>query len=341
MPSRSFFEVPDQFANRVILLDYHPNSDMPDIEQFVARGLAPLVDEASLARLVGISTQTVFNMTRRVEKHYLKFKVEKKSGGYRDVSSPRTYLKVVQWWLLDNILSKLTFENCVTGFVPGMGPYRNAQIHSGANHILNVDLKDFFPSVTSEMVKRTWLALGYNSVVAQQLTDLTTFEGCLPQGAPTSPSLSNLACLNMDLQLAELARVRGYKFTRYADDVTFSSYSFLPLELVSDISAVCLENGFMLNGKKTRFRGRGGAMQITGFVVNGRTQLPRQWRKRARAIFYQATKNPELFVHRINVVGGYFGMLCSFSDVGDPLRASGQVALDILVKMRKSLIHAE
>jgi len=144
MPSRSFFSVPDQLANQAILNDVHMGMFEREIAAFVARGIAPLVDEKSLSQLLGIGYRVILDISRRKEHHYRSFPLKKRNGCIREIHSPRTYLKVIHWWILDNILCKVEFPGCVSGFVRGRGIYYNAELHIGAKHMLNMDLKDFF-----------------------------------------------------------------------------------------------------------------------------------------------------------------------------------------------------
>jgi hypothetical protein len=335
MPSRSFFDVPDQLANRAVLLEYIPDGDFLPLDKFVARGIAPLLDEASIARLIGISTRTVFVLMLNPEKHYRTFEIKKKSGSSRTIHAPRTYLKVVQWWILDNILKKFEFDTCVTGFRTGSSPLLNAQRHVGANHLLCMDLKDFFPSIDEEAVARIWSEFGYDPIVVKQLTSLTTFRGRLPQGAPTSPSLANIAAKIMDTKLTSLSQLYGYSYSRYADDLTFSAYNLIDVDFAEMVEKVVYEAGFSLNASKTRFLGRGSAMEVTGFVVNSHPQLPKKWRKNARAIFYTAISNPAENTHRINYLRGIYGAVASFTNEGNDLRRSGQQALRLVSEARR------
>jgi len=119
MPSRSFYLSSDLRHLDAILLDANGQDAEQALVQFRDLGIAPLIDVASLARCMGISTVTIFAILHRKNKHYRRFELPKKSGGMRQISTPRTYLKVIQWWILDNILSRIGFPEYVTGFVRG------------------------------------------------------------------------------------------------------------------------------------------------------------------------------------------------------------------------------
>lgn len=337
MPSRSFFDVPDQLANKFLLEQYHSEEIGLQIDKFVAKGIAPLVDVHSIGRLVGVGGNIIHSLSKKTNAHYRTFSIPKKSGGYRQISSPRTYLKVVQWWILDNILKSQKFDECVTAFVSGCSPMRNAQRHVGSSHLLCIDLTNFFPSISKERVIEIWRSLGYGEAVSEQLGALCTLEGKLPQGAPTSPLLANLAAAELDKKLKIVSSSVGYNYTRYADDITFSSQHPIPVEFVKSVSDVVSACGFEVNKKKTRFVGKGGAMEVTGYIINSYPQLPRTWRKNARSAFYSALRNPYLYVDRINYLRGLFGAVSSFADEGDELRSNGKSAIEAVLLCKSKI----
>jgi len=221
-------------------------------------------------------------------------------------------LKVIQWWILDNILRNVELPENIMGFVRGRGIHANANFHVGANNILNMDLKDFFPSVSIERVRSSFQSLGYDEVVANQLSEICTLDDCLPQGAPTSPSLANIAALELDRSLIDFARECRIKYTRYADDLTFSSKEFISEEFKDGIVSRIDNCGFSINKRKTRFCGHGGRMEVTSLVVNSHVQPPRQWRNKVRMLFFQATRHPEEFRDRLDELNGYFGAINAF-----------------------------
>ena len=130
---------------------------------------------------------------------------------------------MIQWWILDNILSNVTMAENVFGFVQGRSAIDNATYHIGAAHILNVDIKQFFPSISADKIKIVFGSLGYSEEVSTMLAELCCLDERLPQGAPTSPALANMVLRELDEELSLLAAQYGRKYTRYADDLTFSS----------------------------------------------------------------------------------------------------------------------
>lgn len=330
MPPRTFY-FPEDFEHiEAILRDAHRADVEDSFARFEAVGLPPLVSEGSLAQALGISTRLIFSIIRRKEKHYRRFEIQKPNGGSRNIASPRTYLKVVQWWILDNILRNIEFPENIMGFIRGRGVQKNASFHVGANHVLNMDLRDFFSSVTIELVQSSFQSLGYDEVVAGQLSEICTLDECLPQGAPTSPSLANMAASELDRSLIEYSRERNIKYTRYADDLTFSSEEFISENFKNEVISKIEDCEFLINERKTRFCGHGGRMEVTGLVVNSHVQPPRQWRNNVRMLFFQAIKHPEEFRDRLDELNGYFGTVSAFIPQGNDhkLLTMGRMAID-------------
>lgn len=312
MPSRSFFLPPDFAYHEAILTDIHGPSCFETIAKARAANCAPLLDIRSLAHLIGVSPKLLSWVVLNPQKNYRTFTISKRCGGDRMISSPRVFLKVIQWWILDNILRPIELPSHVTGFVRGRGAFANACIHSGQNHLLNVDLKDFFPSISSDRVRQFWSGFPYPEDVARQLTRLTTFMGSLPQGAPTSPAIANLIALSMDKDLHEYSNKNNMLYSRYADDLTFSSKDWIYPDSISEIAHVARRHSFRINGAKVRRSGRGDRMEVTGFVINHRPQLPRRWRNKARGIFYRAYRNPAQYLDRIAELNGILGAIATY-----------------------------
>jgi retron-type reverse transcriptase len=258
---------------------------------------------SDICDFLGVSHEIIHNLRLHKDAQYRTFTIEKKSGGTREISSPRTFLKVIQWWILDTILYNAYVPEVAFGFVRERSFLENARAHVGNTHVLNVDVENFFSSIKTLRVRNIFKELGYNELVATGLADLTTLKGCLPQGAPTSPMLANLAFSECDQRLRQLSDGIGATYTRYADDITFSSKLRLPLSLPSDIGEVIAEHGFKLNPKKTKFMGPNQTKEVTGLIL-GRDgiALNRGYLNAARGWFHSAKCYPERYrwkVHRI------------------------------------------
>lgn len=241
--------------------------------------------------------------------HYIRFSVAKKSGGTRELAAPHRKLAQSQQWILENILNTIEPNAAAHGFVPKHSTLTNAAPHVRKAVVVNADLKDFFPTICFPRVKGLFQQLGYSPAAATILALLCTesprreveYAGtkyhvatgprALPQGACTSPALSNLAARGMDGRLCGIARKLGWTYTRYADDLTFSADSSAgekPGYLLARVRHIAQDEGFQVNEKKTRVQRRNTAQTVTSIVVNQRPGAPRKLVRRLRAILHRA-----------------------------------------------------
>lgn len=230
---------------------------------------------------------------------YRSFEIPKKSGGTRSIKAPHRYLKMIQRYLNLCFLSVFTPAPNVTGFVPGKNVVTNAAMHTGKKYVYNIDLKDFFPSIS---FFRVWAVLSkvppfrLDNEVARIIANLCCDDECLPQGAPTSPILSNAVCMRLDRKLYNLAKEMDFTYSRYADDITISSNTniFSP-EFREKIFTFIKEEGFEVNLKKERLQKNnvvvGGELirerqEVTGIIVNRKTNVSRSYIKNLRAALH-------------------------------------------------------
>lgn len=231
-------------------------------------GLPRIRTFAELASQINVDPKHLWLMLFGSDHWYVRFQVPKRTSGHRNISHPKPALKAVQYWILHHILNKLNASTSSYGFERGSKLRNHAAQHIGAIRMLNLDISDFFSSVSVARVTSVFRLAGYNSKVASMLARLCTARGGLPQGSPTSPKLANLACYRMDTRLAALSDARGLVYTRYADDMSFSAASYTPLVKSRNlIIAIIRDSGFRLNGKKTRLLGPRCALKVTGLVV--------------------------------------------------------------------------
>jgi RNA-directed DNA polymerase len=244
--------------------------------------------------------------------HYHRFAIPKKIGGVRWISAPLPRLKRAQYWVLDNILTKVPVHAAAHGFLPGRSIVSNASPHAGQAVVINLDLKDFFPSIKFPRIKGAFRVLGYSEPVATVLALLTSEnvsdamevdgeqfyvghaarERQLPQGAPTSPMLTNILCRTLDKRLAGLARQLGFSYTRYADDLTFSAQSKEKVgELLRRARWIISDEGFTPHPDKQHVMHAGRQQTVTGLVVNKVPAAPRSERRKLRAALHQAQQN--------------------------------------------------
>ncbi len=241
--------------------------------------------------------------------HYVSFTVPKKSGGTRTLSAPHRKLAAAQEWIFENIISRLSYPEPAHGFIPGRSTLTNAQPHCGKAVVLNMDLEGFFPSIGFLRVRSVFHRLGYSPAVATILALLCTecprqqvvYDGKpyhvaigprgLPQGACTSPGLSNQVARRLDKRLGGLAIKLGLTYTRYADDLSFSGNEELESHigyLLARVRHIAQEEGFAVNEKKSRVLRRNAMQRVTGLVVNDRPGVARKQVRRLRAILHRA-----------------------------------------------------
>jgi len=306
------FETPQQL--RQALGTYLPatNDVGLNFETLVSNNLPPLVSATAFGTVLGVNPKLLTAMTKFPDKYYREFTIKRRSGGLRQIRAPRTFLKTVQQYIHKYILSQLEVPSHVTGFVKGRGVISNALIHKAAPYILNVDIEDFFGSITEKTVREFFLELGYNVDMARLLMRLCTYGGSLPQGAPTSPALANHIFSTVDLGILELCTPNSLNYSRYADDLTFSGAKRIPQEFLHELQVLLKTHGFKLNQKKTRFSRPGQAKYVTGLVVNERVQAPRELRRNLRAMFHNAEKAPSSFAERPHHLLGWASYVNSY-----------------------------
>lgn len=208
----------------------------------------------------------------------------------RIITAPSRRLKQRQQWVLREILSVLQTSPYTHGFEPGRSIKTHAQLHADNDYVLCLDIRDFFPSIPQAHVKKVFQSAGYSPSAADALSELCCFENALPQGAPTSPRLSNLVFKELDLSLAHIAQKRGAVYSRYADDLTFSASQTME-GLFNDVEQLLQRHGFLLNQDKIHFYGPGKPKRITGLVVqNGTLSVPKRFKRQLRQEIYYCSK---------------------------------------------------
>lgn len=231
---------------------------------------------------------------------YFSFSIRKKSGGERQILSPSPSLKIIQSKLLQVLESVYYPKATVHGFVKDKSIVTNASMHSSKRNLLNLDLLDFFAVINFGRVRGLFMSrpYGLNDKVATILAQICCHDNQLPQGAPTSPIISNMICARMDSQLLGLAVQNRCVYTRYADDITFSTTirrfpgslaTILPsgeVELGSDLLEIIISNGFQVNSSKTRLQTEYRRQEVTGLVVNKFPNIKREFILQVRAMLH-------------------------------------------------------
>lgn len=225
------------------------------------------------ANLLQIKEEQLQQILKKVPAHYTVFSLRKRSGGFRAICAPDEQLHAVQQTIYRRILISVPVHPAATGFRPGTSVTENARPHLGKKQVLKVDLHDFFPSIRYTRVRALFEETGYPGPIARVLAELCCLKRKLPQGAPTSPALSNIIALSLDRKMTALAQSRGLTYTRYADDLTFSGDDFSKDSLLSSVEQIVEEEGFTLNRKKTRFLTEHKRKIITGVSISSGKKL--------------------------------------------------------------------
>lgn len=260
------------------------------VKDYVARlgekGLPVIFEFLDLANVLGIHENILSNMLKNPTPYYHEFRIQKRSGGSREISSPSPVLRQAQLWILDQILSKVPLHEAAHGFVPGRSIVTNARMHLNAACVLKIDIKDFFPSVSIRRGVATFMRCGYPKNVSYYLASLCFLEGGLPQGAPTSPCMSNIVAKRLDARLCALAKNAGLTYTRYADDLAFSGNQ-ISLGFLKKCQEIIEDEGFIPNNKKTRLIRGNGKKVIAGVSVAGeRLHLPKAFVRKIKSDVY-------------------------------------------------------
>ena len=258
-----------------------------------------------LAELLGTNYMDLCNLIRYRDGYYSYHLIKKRSGGKRRIVVPYDNLKRIQRWILDEILAKEVVHPCCKGFIKGSNILGNAKVHVGKTYIKKFDLKDFFECIDVKRVYGIFREIGSSPAVSYDLASLCTIKigdekfGAMPpykklwfghlnkveypvlaQGAPTSPSLSNLICRKMDARLEKYAIINGLQYTRYADDLTFSGDDLTKLPKTAFVMKIVNEEGLRLNHKKTGVYGRDSRQEVTGVMVDGdRPRVPQKFKR--------------------------------------------------------------
>lgn len=256
---------------------------------------------------------------------YHKFPIAKKTGGTREISAPTSRLKTIQRVLNELFSAVYTPSTAARGFAPGRSIVGNASFHIGMNYVFNIDLSNFFPSIRQGRVWARLQLAPFN--LSRTVVNVVAYLCCapndddtdsvLPQGAPTSPLLSNAVCDQLDRKIQRLAKKYGVRYTRYADDMTFSSMHNvyqIDSDFRRELMRIIDQEGFVVNDKKTRLQRDGQRQEVTGLVVNEKINLDRsyvhnrlrciinKWEKegykRAYAYFYKNYKRDKGYIKK-------------------------------------------
>lgn len=260
------------------------------------------------AKFIGVKLQTLTYLLyiKKIDNCYNTLEIPKKNGDTRTICVPNKNLKKVQKKLYnklstyyDEIKTQNNFTSKIShGFEKNRSIVTNAEVHKNKRYVVNLDLLDFFPSINFGRVRSYFIKNNYfeiNDDIATILAQLTCYKGTLPQGAPTSPLIANMICNIMDIRILKIAKKYRLDYTRYADDLTFSTNNKYFLndydKFLEDIKNIIHRSGFELNSKKTRLLFSNSRQEVTGLVVNKKISVPKEYYKNTRAIAHSLYKN--------------------------------------------------
>lgn len=228
----------------------------------------------------------LYTVSNQIETHYHPVVISKKSGGRRKLLVPDALLRTIQRNLLHHVLEEFQISEFACAYKKGTSIVDNARPHVGAKLVLKLDIQDFFDQITWILVyQNAFPGTHFPPAIRKMLTEFCCVRDRLPQGAPTSPTVSNLVMRPFDVHMGEWCREREIRYTRYCDDLTFSG-AFEPEEVIRKVRGFLQVYGFELNRKKTRVLGRGNAQSVTGIVVNEKAQVSRAYRRKLRQEVY-------------------------------------------------------
>lgn len=275
-----------------------------------------------LARAIGVKRGILDSLLERgLDSCYSVFHIPKKSGGVRTIEAPCEELKTVQRAILHTIVYKAGVTRYAHGFIHGRSIVTNAKVHSdkfgsSKKTLLKIDLRNFFPSLSEEVVASAMYTVCDTAMrrVLPIAMKFCMFEGRLPQGAPTSPALSNVAVSGLDAMLGRLAESMCATYTRYADDLTFVSPARDIFKIIPVVRGMVGEYGLSINSKKINVLGCGRRQKVTGVVINEKISIERRRRRNFRACLHniETGKTDPLSVNMQKLSGtmAFFGMVC-------------------------------
>lgn len=262
-----------------MVLDFRAFNDLPFI-----------YDAYQLASFADCNRKELFDFVKNCNSFYRKTVIKKKNGADRILNAPSRKLKYIQYRILNHILNNLPVSKFSTAYKKGSSLIKNAGPHVGKKYLLKLDITDFFGSICFEQVYNSVFNTRYFPVqIGTMLTTLCCHNDVLPQGAPTSPAISNIVMRNFDNNIGYWCNKHNISYTRYCDDMTFSSDK--PLYHVFEKVKKMLEDmGMEINEKKTRFVTNASRQTVTGLTVNEKVSVSREYKRELRQDVYYALK---------------------------------------------------
>lgn len=244
----------------------------------------------SLCKDLGYSARSLYTASNTINDRYHLVKIPKSDGDYRELHVPDTFLKSIQKSIARNILAYEEISPYACAYRINGSTRANAMAHIGGSIVLKMDIRKFFDHITYPMVKElVFSAEKYSEEIRILLSILCVYTHTVPQGAPTSPSISNIILRDFDNTIGKCCEERGIAYTRYCDDMTFSG-EFNPNEVKEIVYTEIRKYGFFINNRKTVVLHDGQCKSVTGIVVNEKLSIPKEYKKSIRQIMYYCDK---------------------------------------------------
>lgn len=266
---------------------------------------AELASETTLLAYLGVSPAELKKIWWFRGRMYHHFNIAKGQGKIRSIAAPDKRLKIIQRKIAVLLDQLYRVRTPVHAFVPDRSVKTNAESHGAHRHVLNIDLQDFFGSITETRVIGVLVSIGVDKRVSEIIARICCLNSKLPQGAPTSPVISNMICFRIDTDLMIIAKKSHAIYTRYADDITFSSYhslaplfetpppppgKFSPEILDPNLKQAIISNGFSINNEKAFYANRNSRRVVTGVKINSGLNVDRRYIRQIRAKLHSIEK---------------------------------------------------
>ena len=258
---------------------------------FCSTNKTPFIyDTFQLASFLGIHRATLFLITKHISSHYLNSRIPKRDGSFRELQIPDTLLRSMQYNILSSILNELKPSKYATAYKKGCNINSNAHPHVGKKYLLKMDISDFFGSIRFDQVySAVFNTRLFPKQIGVMLTELCCYNDSLPQGAPTSPAISNLVMKQFDNNVGAWCEKNGISYTRYCDDMTFSSDEPLG-KVYGKVKSMLDEMGFEINKRKTCFVTNHSRQSVTGLTVNEKISVSKDYKRNLRQALYYMFK---------------------------------------------------
>ncbi|EOX3951377.1 MULTISPECIES: reverse transcriptase family protein [Vibrio harveyi group] len=246
------------------------------------KSLPVIFEIEHFSKLLGIELSLASRIATKPERFYRLFNISKKRGGSRAISSPYPKLNYIQLWIKENILEKCPIHDSAFAYRKNRSHIDNARMHCDAIEMLKVDISGFFDNISASYIVKIFEKCGYSKKLSEQLANFCSHSDLLPQGAPTSPIISNIHMYELDKKLSDVSSEHNLIYTRYADDICFSGRE-ISVNLLNIVNKLVNEHGLKLNKNKTRLYKSQHIKSVTGIIISdGKLRTPKKIRREFR-----------------------------------------------------------